>query len=163
MIKKRQGSRQIIERQFLVYLAGPITGLDWKSAIEWRQYAIDNFPSNIIGVSPLRGKEYLASELALKDNYVECHPISSEDGIMTRDFYDVTRSDALLVNFLGCTRVSIGTVMEIAWAHMLRKPVVVIMEETNIHQHSMLRKASSLIVPTLNSGIDLVKRLISPT
>ncbi len=154
--------QQIIQRQFFVYLAGPITGLAWGDAVDWRERAIDLLPAHIIGVSPLRGKDYLSQEEDLKDHYPELHPMSTEDGIMTRDFFDVMRADALLVNFLGATRVSIGTVMEISWAHMLRKPVVVVMEETNIHQHSMLRKASSLIVPSLEAGVDLVNRLVSP-
>ena len=163
MIKKRHKSKHVIQRQFLVYLAGPITGLNWENATDWRQYVIKNFPPNIIGVSPLRGKDYLSHLTNIGDQHPELHPMSTEDGIMTRDYFDVSRSDALLVNFLGCTRVSIGTVMEIAWAHMLRKPVVVVMDKKNIHQHSMLRKSSSLIVPSLDSGVDLIKRLISPT
>lgn len=154
-------NKRVINREFLVYLAGPITGLAYDNAVDWRAYVIDRFPKNIIGVSPLRGKEYLSKEKDLKWHYPE-HPLSTEDGIMTRDFFDVGRADALLVNFLGATRVSIGTVMEIAWAHMYRKPVVVVMEEDNLHQHPMLRKASSLIVPSLDDGIELIDRLVSP-
>lgn len=162
MLKTRRKRQQKFTREFLVYLAGPITGLAWGDATDWREYVIKRLPSYIIGVSPLRGKEYLSKEGNLKDNYPGLHPMSTEDGIMTRDRFDVMRADALLVNFLGATRVSIGTVMEISWAHLLNKPVVVVMEEGNIHQHSMLRKASSLIVPSLNNGIDLIDRLVSP-
>ena len=162
MLKTRGKRQQKFTIEFLVYLAGPITGLAWGDASDWRGYVIKRFPPHIIGVSPLRGNEYLSKEGNLKDNYAELHPMSTEDGIMTRDRFDVMRADALLVNFLGATRVSIGTVMEISWAHLLNKPVVVVMEKDNIHQHSMLRKASSLIVPTLDAGIDLVDRLISP-
>jgi len=162
LLRETPVKKQIIQRQFLAYLAGPITGLAYESATDWRQYVIDRLPPHIVGVSPLRGKDYLPKEENLKEQYPELHPMSTEDGIMTRDFFDVHRADALLVNFLEATRVSIGTVMEISWAHMLRKPVVVVMEKDNIHQHPMLRKASSLIVPSLDAGIDLVDRLISP-
>jgi hypothetical protein len=37
---------------------------------------------------------------------------------MTRDRFDATRCDVLLVNLLGAERVSIGTMMEVAWADL---------------------------------------------
>ena len=47
----------------LVYLAGPITGVDYGSCTDWRKYAKSKLAEDgIMGVSPMRGKENLANE-----------------------------------------------------------------------------------------------------
>jgi nucleoside 2-deoxyribosyltransferase len=153
---------RVVTRQFLVYCAGPITSLSYEDAIAWYKEVEKKFPSHIIPVFPLRGKTWLQGAISVEDNYLTKHPLSTLEGIMTRDRFDVMRADALLVNLLGAQKVSIGTVIEIAWAHMLQKPVVVIMEKDNMHQHSMVRGCASLVVDTLDVGIDCVIRIVSP-
>jgi nucleoside 2-deoxyribosyltransferase len=137
-----------------VYLAGPITGTSYDGCTDWREYVQSQLPPSIEGVSPMRGKDHLRGVESIK-GYGE-HPFSTPKGITTRDRFDVTRCDAILVNFDGAQRVSIGTVMEIAWADMLRKPIVVVMGEDNPHYHAMIREAAGFIVPTLDEAIALV-------
>jgi hypothetical protein len=67
-------------------------------------------------LSPLRGKEFLKQERELKGSYA-MYPLSTDKGITFRDHWHVKRCDLVLANLAGATRVSIGTVMEIAWAH----------------------------------------------
>src|SRR5260221_3158206 len=106
-----------------VYLAGPISGLDWKQAAEWRQYVEENLSDFAIEcLSPLRFKNFLATEKSIRDSYPD-HPLASTRAIYTRDRWDVSRSDVVFVNFLGATKVSIGTVLEIALADMFNKPI----------------------------------------
>ncbi len=143
---------------FRVYLAGPITGLNYDGAQDWRNYAKDFLAGyGIKGVSPLRAKDYLRGIPALTADcagYGQLNPMSSPRGIMTRDHYDATQSDALLVNLLGAERVSIGTVMEIAWAWDNGLPVVVAMEnEGNLHEHAMITEAIGFRVPSLEEAL----------
>src|ERR1051326_6167244 len=100
-----------------VYLAGPISGSNYTKTTEWREYAKNLLlDHNIKGYSPMRGKAYLSKEEKIKDSYSD-HTMSSITGINVRDYNDCKTADAVLVNFLDCgDRVSIGTVMEIAWA-----------------------------------------------
>lgn len=151
---------------FLLYCAGPITGHDFSKANDWRDYVAsklkaktkNSFP--IVVLSPLRGKDYLKNEKELKDAYEE-HPLSSQKGIAIRDFYDVKRADMVLANFLGAQKISIGTIMEIAWAYAWRIPIVVIMEENNPHNHAMIREIA-LVVSNLDEAIEIVKRILLP-
>lgn len=147
-------------KDYLVYLAGPITGLTYEGASDWREWVAARFPAYIVAVSPLRGKDYLPRGTALADHYEPA--LSTTKGITTRDRFDVMRADLILVNFLGATRVSIGTVMEIAWADMLRKPIVVAMEPGNIHEHGMLKESSGFIVPSLEEAIEVIKAVLDP-
>ena len=146
---------------YKVYLAGPITGLSFDGASNWREAVISSLPSHIIGLSPLRGKEYLEKETALKDSY-DMHALSTKKAIVTRDRFDATRCDVLFVNLLGAKTVSIGTVMEIAWADAHRIPIIVVMEEGNIHTHGMLTEVAGYVVNTLAEGIFILKSILTP-
>lgn len=149
-------------RDFLVYLAGPIGGISYGASTSWREYASQQLTSDAIKTcSPLRGKTYLANEVHLQGSY-EAYPLSSRHDLTTRDRFDTMRCDMILANFSGADRVSIGTCIEIGWADMLRKPIVIAMEPGNVHCHAMIRECAGFIVPTLDEAIDIVKRVLLP-
>lgn len=143
-----------------IYLAGPITGQDLDQAKSWRD-EVKNILSDVglSGFSPMRGKSYHSKEEKDEPGFND-RTMSSINGIYIRDYNDVKTSDAILVNFLECgNRVSIGTVMEIAWAKSLQIPVVIVMEKENIHDHGMLT-FGTIIVDNLEDGIDAIKQII---
>lgn len=152
-----------------VYLAGPISGLDFNGATDWREYAVtwlDN--RGIKGLSPMRAKEYLAAVesdvgfSATCEEYGHISPLSSPRGIMTRDRFDATRCDVLLVNLLGAKKVSVGTVMELAWADLKRTPIVVAIEPdgSNVHEHAMVNEAIGFRFPTLEAALVGVRAVL---
>ncbi len=140
----------------LVYLAGPITGKSFSDSTDWRAACIEELAKhNITGRSPLRAKEYLKNELSIKDSY-EDHPLSSQRGITTRDRFDTTRADLVIANFLNTDRVSIGTVIEVAWADLARIPVILVIEKIgNLHDHAMLREIAGYRVDSLEDATKL--------
>jgi nucleoside 2-deoxyribosyltransferase len=161
---------------YLIYLAGPITGLTWAEATEWRVEAAERFKdawdgkNRYITLSPLRGKEYLKDETDIKHSYDD-HQLSSAKMINARDMFDVRRSHLLIVNLKNAKKVSIGTILEIGAAFILNKPIIVIMEPSvpwvghaasgsisggmthNIHMHSMLSEQAAAIVDDLDTAI----------
>ena len=150
--------------EFLIYTAGPITGLTYIGATDWREYVESRMPDHILTMSPMRGKQRLEleKEEVIKDSY-ENNPLTSEKGISARDFNDVQRADLLLVNFLGAERPSLGTAMEIAWAKVLNIPIVMVIDkEGNPHDHAMIRNACGFIVHDLDHAIDIVITVLSP-
>jgi nucleoside 2-deoxyribosyltransferase len=144
-----------------VYLAGPISGLSYEAAQDWRKMATRMLAPDIACFSPLRCKQFLAAEGILEGSY-EHHPLATSRGIMTRDHNDCLTADLLLVNLLGTQRVSIGTCMEIAWAHAYRKPVVLVMEEGNVHDHPMVNEATGYRLGTLAEATLFVKAILLP-
>jgi nucleoside 2-deoxyribosyltransferase len=153
-----------LNRAFTAYLAGPITGLSYDGATDWRDLAVRELaPFGIKALSPLRSKEYLRgveSFSADGDVYRDLSMLSTNRGIMTRDRHDATTCDVLLVNLLGAARISIGTVMEIAWADACRTPVVCAIEPAgNPHEHGMITEAIGFRVPTLAGALDIVKAI----
>jgi len=147
--------------KYICYLAGPITGESFAEANDWREKVKENLDSSIVGMSPLRGKNYLSQQDKILSSY-ESIALSSGKGITTRDHNDCKRSDMLLVNLLGAKMVSIGTVMEIAWAYAYGVPTVVVMEEGNIHHHVMIRESVGFVVDTLEEATHIVNAVLTP-
>ena len=145
-----------------VYLAGPITGISWGEATDWRDGVKAKLEDNgIAGFSPLRGKEYLSHETKI-DPWYEDKPMSCPKGLVTRDRFDVQTSDVIIANFLGAERVSIGTCMEIAWADLEQIPVITVMEPDNVHVHAFIQELSGYIVPDLDEAVDIAIRMLTP-
>jgi nucleoside 2-deoxyribosyltransferase len=155
---------------FKVYLSGPISGLDYESAVSWTTYAEtqlewdgSSYKSGIVGYKPLRGKEFLKDHENLSAMGYETTPLSTAKGIFNRDRYDVMSCDAMLVNLLGAKRVSIGTMFEMAWAHAWSKPIVLVMEnEGNFHEHCFVTESITYRTDNLDAGIALVKSILLP-
>ena len=156
-------------KNYLIYLAGPISGLNFEESTDWRQYVMDRLDPAIEGLSPLRKKQYLKNQGDLIGSY-EKWPLSTQRGIYARDRFDCHRADVVLVNLLdlatndnGSQKVSIGTVMEIAWAAQNNTPVVLIMEEGNIHHHPMLMEACPFVIDNLAEALELTEDILRPS
>jgi nucleoside 2-deoxyribosyltransferase len=151
--------------RFLVYLAGPIAGLTFDQGQGWREYACQQFPEEIEGISPLRCKEILRRGggpigIGKYDN----SPLTRDEGITTRDRQDCTRANALLVNLLGAKYASPGTSIEFGWADAHRIPTVVVMEdEGNPYDHPMVRALTGYRVNNLDEGISIIEALLMPS
>lgn len=150
-----------------VYMAGPISGLNYDGATSWRDYAKQRLEAGgqIRALSPLRHQENLKTIERFSDAGDETERLndvmSSPRGLTTRDRRDTTVSDLLFVNLLGATKVSIGTVMEIAWADMLRKPIVIAMEKSgNPHEHAMINESIGFRVDSLDEAIRVSRAIL---
>lgn len=145
-----------------VYLAGPITGESYEQATDWRQIAKDMLEKHgIQGYSPMRAKEHLVGKgkIPLLTKGFMCK--SKE--IMTRDYHDCATCDLLFVNLLGRTTISIGTMMEIAWAYQKQIPIVACVEPDNPHiKHPMVFEAVNIIADSLTDGLDRALSILLP-
>ena len=150
-----------------VYLAGPITGTSYGESTEWREGTKARlYLHGILGYSPMRGKQYLKDVKKFTmdgDAYKRFSPLSSNRGITTRDMWDCIRHDVVLANVLGATEKSTGTTMEIAWAKLAGKPVILVIEPNgNPHDHGMITECAGFRVDNLEEAEFLAKALILP-
>lgn len=146
--------------KYTVYLAGPITGCTYGECVDWRRDFADSMPEVVECLSPMRGKGYLKDELAIQDSYPDTS-MSTDKAITARDFFDCCRADVIVANFLGATRASIGTAMEVAWGFAKHTPIVCIMEKTgNIHDHGMIREAIDFRVDTIAEAKMIVQAIL---
>lgn len=150
-----------------VYLAGPITGLSYGEATDWRQRVkVYLALAGIEAFSPLRLKHALSGIGSLKadvSEYAHLSPFGTPRAVLTRDHNDAIRADAVLVNFIGATQPSLGTVMEIAWAHTRQIPIVLAVDDSaNVHRHTMIDEAIGFRCPTLEDAVEVVKGILLP-
>jgi hypothetical protein len=157
-----------------VYLAGPISGLSYDGAVDWRETVARQLADvGIRALSPMRAKSYLKARgtatLDSRVDYRAFSALSSHRGITVRDRWDATRCDVMLVNVLGARIASIGTAMEVAWADDRRTPIVCAIEPAiagterpgpNPHDHGMFMDCIGFRVPTLDEAVDIVKALL---
>jgi nucleoside 2-deoxyribosyltransferase len=146
---------------YLVYLAGPISGLSYDDSVNWRDDFAKKVSPQIICLSPMRGKQYLKREKIIDGSY-EDKVMSSSRGIITRDYNDCKRCDALIVNLLGSTKISIGTIMEIAWGKAFQKPIILINDDNNIYNHPMINECVGFKVPNLDEAARVLLTLLCP-
>lgn len=146
-----------------IYLAGPISGLTYDGAQDWRVAFQKDIDSRIACYSPLRGKEFLKMRGPLEGSYQEW-PLSTDQGITARDRNDCTTADLVIFNLLGAKkRVSIGTMIELGWADANRVPAILIMEkEGNVHEHPMVRMTTQFRVDNIPDAILLAETILLP-
>lgn len=168
-----------------VYLAGPITGLTYAGATDWRVgFTKDLRALGHVGVSPMRGKEYLRdvykdeilskgtatgyyqgsaaeAEDALQKAY-EQFPMSGEQGIYGRDTFDVKHCECTLANLAGAALPSFGTVMELQRAYDHDRYALLVLKDGDLHDHPFVRRAASIIVPDLKTALQVIAAMGAP-
>jgi nucleoside 2-deoxyribosyltransferase len=154
--------------KYLVYLAGPISGLDYDAATKWRLDVANELYKNrtagsIEVLSPLRSKSFLKDKGIIEGSYDDSQ-LATSKGILTRDRNDILRSDFVIFNFLGAKdRVSIGTCCEVSIADCFRKPsVLVIEDEGNPHDHPFITESCGYRVNNLEDAVDLTINFLMP-
>lgn len=143
-----------------VYLAGPMSGITPRQQQQRDEECIDTIHDKLSTkklefkfFSPMRGKN---SSLTSEGIY---GPHNRESGewldryIYERDRRDVENCDVIFVRLDGARTVSIGTVSEIAWAKLLRKLIVIVMEPGNPHEHTFILQSTPFIYPTLEEAV----------
>lgn len=131
-----------------------MSGLTLAEARVWRDHTTLRLKQ--YGIETLDPCRQSTDDTKLMDNWgVDGNPLLTGKALVTSDRADVRRCDLLLVNFLGAKKPGIGSLMEIAWADMLMKPVVLIMEKSgNPNDHAFVRELCGLQFTTLDQAID---------
>lgn len=147
----------------IVYLAGPIAGSGYKDVTNWRRRAVLEL-SPIKVFDPMRAKDFLKNEEEDVHNYEKKtileNALGSPKGITSRDRYDVMNCDVVLMNLIGAKRISTGSMIEVGWADAYRKPIVLAIDEGNIHLHPMLLEIAGFIVTNMDEAFYIVKSIL---
>jgi nucleoside 2-deoxyribosyltransferase len=145
-----------------IYLAGPISGKGYDEVVDLYREKSQYFSD--IGydvLCPMTGKTYLRTEINLKAHGYEGMPQSTNHAIFERDKWMVSICDVVIADLSNCgERISIGTVMELAWASMLGKHTVVVMQKDNIHQHAFVIESADIIFETMDEARKYLRSLV---
>ena len=79
-------------------------------------------------------------------------PAMVNDVITNRDYKFIEGCDVIFANLSKCTRVSIGTVMVIAWAYAHHKYIIIVMDKEGLHEHGMILGTHPVVFTDFNSA-----------
>lgn len=157
-------------RPFELYLGGTVSDLTFEEAMAWREdvrHDLENYKFSdgtpaFHCLNPLRGKECLSGTGPIAKGGLATIGVTSDHSITRMCKWDVLRCDIALFNFERAISRSLGSAGEIAWAEDHDKFVLtVIPDESNPHFHAFVNDLSSLIVPSIDDALDILRTLVS--
>jgi nucleoside 2-deoxyribosyltransferase len=133
-----------------IYLAGPISGRGYDEVVSMYATKISFLTEQGYEcLCPMTGKQYLRNEIEFKASGYDKYPVSANHAIVERDRWMVMQSDIVLADLSNSgDRVSIGTMMELAWAHHMGKHTIGIIPEGNVHNHAFVLEACDIVFKT---------------
>lgn len=146
-----------------VYLCGPITGKTFEAANDWRihmelvveRLAFADILPGWQALSPLHDKAKYVVDI--NGPLPDC--FEGGDWVADEDYAFVARSAVVLANFKGADRASIGSCFELGYALALGIPIIVIMDEADIHNHLFVRHAAWRIVRNEHEAVRALRDL----
>lgn len=135
-----------------IYLSGPISEVPLNIAQEWR--ASFEEAVQIVGGPHIKCINPMRFRLTT--------PMSAEDPtyITSRDRFDVQRADLLVVNFLYRYQnpeiISIGSVIEMAWADAWNKPIIMAVPvnwKSRLSSHPFI---ADMVTAVVHSELELI-------
>lgn len=128
-----------------IYCCHPISGQSADDVFEYYERMEETLGSYGYEVlTPMHGKDVLRTESKFRAADYR-YPVTTNHAIFGRDRWMVGQADVVYANLLGAPIVSIGSVMELAWASAARKHVVLCMEEQNVHRHAFVLEAADVV------------------
>jgi nucleoside 2-deoxyribosyltransferase len=145
-----------------VYLAGPIagqTGEKLLNSIAEKTAILTDI--GYIVYQPMVGKSHIIPHKeTYKASGYEQFAVATNHSIFARDKWMVQQADIILADLSPSgDRVSIGTMMEIAWANLLGKMVIVVLPDGNIHDHLFVLEAATHVFKNMDQVYDYLKEL----
>src|SRR3990167_934591 len=140
-----------------VYLAGSIAGCTGPEANDWRHGVIAQLAIHgITGISPLRCEPRRGERYGVS---YEDPRFGTPRAIASKNFLDVQNTDMTLCYMpmaLNERRLSVGTIIELAWAHALRKPTILVTDYPFLLEHPVVQANASWVLSTLDEAIDVI-------
>lgn len=138
---------------YKIYLVGFISGEHMKECVEWRKKIVMHYRAldwDIIFLDPLNGKDLESID---KEGLNSNIP---QKAFLHRDYKCVTEADLIIANMntFGSTRPSIGSIYEMAWAWVLRKPLILITKDSIYKDHPFTKDTYSVVVESVEELIE---------
>ncbi len=161
-----------IRSNYVVYLSGSMFK-DHEEHETWREHAAMLLEEGgVQTLNPFRGRD-VRGEITKVGSYhytESTAPINNKltNLLVNRDHKDVEDCDLLLVNLQGTKgeRPSIGTVSELAWAHLMNRPVICIVDEEttedDYYKHPFMHTFVSQWVATVDEGVEAILKFWHP-
>lgn len=155
-----------------IYLAGPILGKTKTEAKAWKQKLVQLVSGEIMSSENWESyetfcwKDPLRCEPLIGDTY-ETHyddpKFGTAKAISAKNWYDVSHAD-LIVAYMPAEMgdaISLGTLVEMAWANALGKTVILVSDHPKINAHPIVDRIASWKLTTLEEAAEVIVGLAS--
>lgn len=137
-----------------VYLSGPIdfrSEESLESCTAWRTFAEDKLSSmGIHSINPMRGGAHLKPTQTFSD-------MNDGKALVTRDLRDMERCDVMLVVFPSdVSKRGIGTLMEMMYASLAGKPIILVDPAGQVANHPWVQFAVTENYPCVPTAIERI-------
>jgi|WetSurMetagenome_2_1015567.scaffolds.fasta_scaffold00049_18 nucleoside 2-deoxyribosyltransferase len=147
-----------------IYLAHPISGMTPEAVIDYYENLVKGLSD--VGYDclyPMIAKGYLRTDPKYRGEPLVTNgitnPVSTNHAIVERDKWMVTQSDIVLVDFSGAKIVSIGSCMELAWASLLGKHTIVVMDAEGLHKHAFILDCADIVFEKAGEAFEYLSKL----
>jgi nucleoside 2-deoxyribosyltransferase len=138
-----------------VYLGGPITGRTALEAKAWRNDVGWTLAyNNIRAISPLRCEADPDAGAVYASN-------GNAKGIAAKNLFDVRSCDLILCYMPECFPLSVGTLAELAYAHALAKPTILVTTDEDLLASPIVQACASWSLATLSEACDVCIGLLA--
>lgn len=154
--------------ELTIYVGGSISGGNGEEVCNYffeTKTELENMGFNVF--NPMTNKDYMRTELEFKAHGYKDTPMSTNSAIKGRDKWMVLNSDIVYFDFtrkdIDLSRVSIGSMFEIAWAEDHDKQVILVMDKNNVHQHCFPLECATLIFETTEEAKEYLEEFANTT
>jgi hypothetical protein len=141
-----------------LYLAHPITGRSFEEVEAYYAEILGQLQGRYDCLYPMIGAGERRGETEFQpEGYHD--PISTNQAILNRCQWMIQQSDLVLVDLTGSSRVSIGCVMEIAFARACARHIVAVLPPGNPHHHAMILAAVDVLFECREQALQYLDRL----
>lgn len=139
-----------------VYLAGPIFGCTLAEANDWRDATIARLRKRgIQGVSPLRCEPIHGERYGME--YVDPR-FGTPRAISSKNMLDVKMCDVTLAYM---PTLSLGTLIELAWAYAFGKPTILVTTLPQVRDHAVVQACAGWVLSTLDEAADVIEGVLT--
>jgi nucleoside 2-deoxyribosyltransferase len=140
-----------------VYLAGPILHCNKDEANDWRASVSAILgKEGIVGISPLRCEPLVGDRYEVQ--YAD-ERFGTARAIGSKNFFDVRKCDLILAYLPlppAGRHQSWGTIVELAWAHAMQKPAILVSNDPAVQEHPVINACAGWTLTNLADGVDTI-------
>jgi nucleoside 2-deoxyribosyltransferase len=147
-----------------IYCVHPISGLTADAVFTYYTDIRNRLSGKYDVMVPMTGKASLRCEKEFRHEGYQGNPLTTNHAIFERDRWMVTQSDVIYASLKGATeKVSIGSMFELAWASLLGKYIVLVMDKESIHRHAFVLEAADVIFENEEEAEEYLEKLADGT
>lgn len=144
-----------------VYIAHPVSGMTFEEAFNF--FSKMNKTISDMGFKVFDPVSIYSNKMENKTAICRPHGIDSniicDHALFERCKWMVDKSDIIFMDLTGSIKISIGCIMELAWASKNGCHTIVCVEEESVYQHAFVKESADVIFDRVEMALEYLKSI----